>query len=349
MKFNLASSYTVDSADYGAEGIRIAILAQSGHGKSYLAARLIEDALEQKAQAIILEPIAEWYTLKAKYSNVVVVGGEYGDLPLEPDFAGEYVKAALGKGLTLVVNVSDLESAWEQRKFAADFLWNLYRLEQKHRRVVFLVLEEADFWAPQMWDRESKPSLSRIALIAKHGRKIGIFPILISQRPSDLHKSPLSQCNLIFFGKFTSPADLDPRQGVMWLAKKLHIPISEKDVASLQVAEWVAWDKFGVHRFKAGRRLCPHGADTPLIKPVEFTLEASTTLTDLRKSIEQVLAEKRKEKSMVEKLQSENERLKTQLAELQRRLEIREAVADVLGGAKAGSQAGLEMKLETLE
>jgi len=175
MKLRLSEDYVIDTDDYRKEGLRIAILAMSGHGKSNVAADVVEDVLDQKGQAIILEPITEWHTLKARYNNVVTVGGEFQDLPLEHDFAGEYVRASLENGVNLVVNVSDLEEETEQRKFVADFLWNLYRSEQKYRRVFFLAVEEADTWAPQMWDQTSKQSLARVSLIAKHGRSIDQF------------------------------------------------------------------------------------------------------------------------------------------------------------------------------
>jgi DNA helicase HerA-like ATPase len=201
LKLRLSEDYVIDTDDYRKEGLWIGILAASGAGKSNAAADIVEDVLDQKGQAVIIEPISEWHTLKARYNNVVTVGGEFQDLPLEPDFAKEYVHSSLESGINLVVNVSDLEEEADQRKFVSDFLWNLYRTEQKYRRVIFLTIEEADTWAPQSWDQSSKQSLARVSLIAKHGRKIGIFPIFITQRPADFHKSPLTQCNVILFGK----------------------------------------------------------------------------------------------------------------------------------------------------
>jgi len=334
MKLRLSEDYVIDTDDYRKEGLRIAILAMSGHGKSNAAADVVEDVLDQKGQAIILEPITEWHTLKARYNNVVTVGGEFQDLPLEHDFAREYVHASLENGVNLVVNVSDLEEESEQRKFVADFLWNLYRSEQKYRRVVFLAVEEADTWAPQMWDQTSKQSLARVSLIAKHGRKIGIFPIFITQRPADFHKSPLSQCNVILFGKFTSSADLDLKTGVMFVVKKLHIPIEEKDIISLETGEFIAWDKFGVHRIKARKRTCPHGADTPLVAPVPFAAGINQTLGSLKEAILKAVEAKKKEKSLVERLQAELAAKDEKIKELEKKADIKIAVSEMLKGER---------------
>ena len=348
MKLRLSSDFAVDTDDYKREGLRISILAMSGHGKSNAAADLVEDVLDNHAQVIIIEPIPEWHTLKAKYNNVVVIGGPYQDLPLEPGFAHEYVLAALEKGISLVVNVSDIEDDVEQLRFVSSFLWNLYRLEQKYRRVLFLVLEEADIWAPQMWDQVSKQSLSRVSLIAKHGRKIGIFPILVSQRPADLHKSPLSQCNINLFGKFTSPADLDPKTGLMFLVKKQHLEITEQQIMQLPTGSFIVAHKGGVDAVAVRKRLCPHGADTPLIEPKPFTADLSRALGGLQEAIAKAVAAKKDEESIIKRLERQVQDLKKQNEQLQEKANIKLSVKEIMEGPSQdpGSDPGGLAKLK---
>lgn len=335
MKLRLSSDFAVDTDDYKREGLRFSILAMSGHGKSNAAADLVEDVLEQHGQVIIIEPIPEWHTLKAKFNTVVVIGGPYQDLPLEAGFAHEYVKAALEKGISLVVNVSDIEDDADQIRFISSFLWNLYRLEQKYRRVLFLVLEEADIWAPQMWDQTSKQSLSRVSLIAKHGRKIGIFPILISQRPADLHKSPLSQCNINLFGKFTSPADLDPKTGLMFLVKKQHLQITEEQIMKLPTGSFIVAHKGGVDTVAVRKRLCPHGADTPLIEAKPFTADLSQALGNLREEITKAVEAKKGEESIIKRQEKEIGQLREQVKQLLEKVNIKLSVKEMLSEDKA--------------
>jgi intein/homing endonuclease len=275
-------------------------------------------------------PIVSHNTLKARFNRVVVIGGPYQDLPLEAEFAHEYVLAALEKGMSLVVNVSDIEEDVDQIKFVSRFLWNLYRLEQKYRRVLFLVLEEADIWAPQQWDAITKQSLSRVSLIAKHGRKIGIFPILISQRPADLHKSPLSQCNINLFGKFTSPADLDPKTGLMFAVKKQHLNISEEQIMNLPTGSFIVSHKGGVTTVAVRKRLCPHGADTPLIEAKPFTHDVSQALGGLREEIQKAVDAKKTEDSAIKRLEKENEALHRLNEELKEKTKIKLSVKEMM-------------------
>jgi hypothetical protein len=346
LKLRLSSDFAIDTDDYKREGLRISILAMSGHGKSNAAADIVEDVLDNGAQVIIIEPIPEWHTLKARYNNVVVVGGPYQDLPLEPAFAHEYVKSALEKGISLVVNVSDIEDDVDQVRFVSSFLWNLYRLEQKYRRVVFLVLEEADTWAPQNWDQTTKPSLSRVSLIAKHGRKIGIFPILISQRPADLHKSPLSQCNVNLFGRFTSPADLSEKTGIMYVVKKQHLPISEEQIMKLPQSTFIVTDQNGVHTVAVRKRLCPHGADTPLVETKPFTADVSNALSSLSEEITKAVAAKKAEDSEVKRLGKEVERLRAERKELEAKANIKLSIQEMISGNGKVAPEVLEKQLE---
>lgn len=343
MKLRFSRDFAIDTDDYSKEGLRIGILAMSGHGKSNAAADVVEDVLDNGAQIIIVEPIPEWHTLKARYNNVVVIGGPYQDVPLEPSFAHEYVQAALEKGISLVVNVSDIEDEADQLRFVSRFLWNLYRLEQKYRRVVFLVLEDADTWAPQQWDATSKPSLSRVSLIAKQGRKIGIFPILISQRPADLHKSPLSQCNVILFGKFTSAADLNPRTGIMYIVKKLHLSITEKQIMQQPLSHFIVHHKAGVEHVVVRKRLCPHGADTPLVEAKPFTANVTKALDDLKESILKAVAAKKEEQSIVKRQEKQIAELKKEVEKLEKKAEIKLSVKEMLEGD--GDVAELAEKL----
>jgi len=332
MKLRLSPDFFVDTDEYKREGLRFSILAMSGHGKSNAAADIVEDVLDQHGQVIIIEPIPEWHTLKARFNNVVVIGGPYQDLPLEPSFAHEYVQAALEKGISLVVNISDIEDDVEQLHFVSSFLWNLYRLEQKYRRVLFLVLEEADIYAPQMWDQVSKQSLSRVSLIAKHGRKIGIFPILISQRPADLHKSPLSQCNVNLFGKFTSPADLDPKTGLMFLVKKQHLAITEDQIMKLPTGSFIVAHKGGVDTVAVRKRLCPHGADTPLIEPKPFTADLSRALGSLQEEITKAISAKKEEESTVKRLEHQVQELKQRNEQLAEKANIKVSFKEMIAG-----------------
>ncbi|HDM05787.1 MAG TPA: ATP-binding protein, partial [Candidatus Aenigmarchaeota archaeon] len=71
-----------------------------------------------------------------------------------------------------------------------------------------IVIEEAHTFAPSPSEViESAPSLGVIKTIITEGRKFGVGVILISQRPSRLNSTILSQCNSFIILRIVNPAD----------------------------------------------------------------------------------------------------------------------------------------------
>jgi len=334
MKLQLSPEYTLNTDDYAAEGVRVNVMGMSGSGKSNTTAIMAEQILEQGGQIIIIEPVSEWHTLKANYSNIIVVGGPFQDLPLDIRFIGEYVETALANGINLIMNVSDLETEEEQRAFVSSFLWSLYSREQRHRKPVFLFLEEADIWAPQQYDKASMRCRNRVRTIAKRGRKVGINMLLISQRPADIDKTPTSQCPIQILGKFTAPPDLDSKSGVMFYAKKLgayigNRKVEEKDFMQLRISrgEYAEFFINDIHGFQkvtipAEMRKTPHGADTPDIEfaPVEVAL--APVLDDLKEKLEAAISARDAEDSEVNRLNNEIEKLNGVINRQEKQLQL---------------------------
>lgn len=72
---------------------------------------------------------------------------------------------------------------------------------------IALVLEEAHSYIPEENSSEYSICLDRIERIAKEGRKYGISLIVVSQRPSNLSSTVLSQCGTFITLRLTSDLD----------------------------------------------------------------------------------------------------------------------------------------------
>jgi hypothetical protein len=81
---------------------------------------------------------------------------------------------------------------------------------------LLLVCEEAHRYAPQDTGLGFEPAKRGLALIAKEGRKYGISLGVLSQRPSDLASSILSQCSTVFAFRLTNEKDQAIIQAAMW-------------------------------------------------------------------------------------------------------------------------------------
>jgi len=69
-----------------------------------------------------------------------------------------------------------------------------YRAEREQNPVL-LICEEAHRYVPNSGEAQYREAQSAIRRIAKEGRKYGIGLMLVSQRPSDVESTVLSQCN----------------------------------------------------------------------------------------------------------------------------------------------------------
>ncbi len=74
---------------------------------------------------------------------------------------------------------------------------------------LLLVCEEAHRYAPQKDDLGFAPTKRAISRIAKEGRKYGVSVGLVSQRPSEVATSILSQCGTVFALRMSNEQDQD--------------------------------------------------------------------------------------------------------------------------------------------
>jgi hypothetical protein len=80
---------------------------------------------------------------------------------------------------------------------------------------VLLVCEEAHRYLPEETRLGFEPTKRVLSRIAKEGRKYGVSLCIVSQRPSDLAISALSQCNTLFALRLTSVSDQNFVRGML--------------------------------------------------------------------------------------------------------------------------------------
>jgi len=72
---------------------------------------------------------------------------------------------------------------------------------------IYIVLEEAHNYIPRETNSLTKLTKKYIGRIAKEGRKYGVNQLIVSQRPSDLDETIISQCSNFFILRVTNPTD----------------------------------------------------------------------------------------------------------------------------------------------
>src|ERR1700733_4721581 len=162
-------------------------------------------------RVLFLDPLSVWWGLKSGADGkapgfpIPVFGGPHADIPLH-DAAGPIIGELIySTGISAVLDMGQMRKA-EQARLVTDLLDYLYPL---NRDPLWLVLEEADAFAPQQPMGELNRVLGEVDRIARRGRNFGWRLIAITQRPAKLNKDVLTQLSTLVALGVTSPQDRD--------------------------------------------------------------------------------------------------------------------------------------------
>lgn len=87
--------------------------------------------------------------------------------------------------------------------------------EERENNPVLLVCEEAHRYVPNRGEAQYEAAQEAIRRLAKEGRKYGIGLMLVSQRPSEVDATVLSQCNSWIVLRITNESDRAHVQGIL--------------------------------------------------------------------------------------------------------------------------------------
>ncbi len=223
----------------------VAIVAQTGAGKSYATRVIVEGLLEEHRRVCIIDYTGVWYGLRSSASGkssgypVVIFGGEHGDVPLNEQAADVVARFVAQGDVPTVIDVDGMTVGAQQR-FVCAFLEELYRLNS---RPLHLVIEEIDEFAPQTAVKGTERLIGATARIFQRGRKKGFRAIAITQRPANTHKRVLAQCKTLIALRLTHPRDREAIED--WISGHADDPAKAEEIisalAKLQTGEGFVW------------------------------------------------------------------------------------------------------------
>ncbi len=332
MRFELAPGLVIDSEDprIQQQGLRIAVIGQSGAGKSWTIALIAEQALDQGLPVVIIDPHGEYWPLAEVYPQVLIVGGENGDLPLAEEAVQVYTQA-YRRGSSLVFNLKDFfidEEAYG--RMVEKVLRSLWKAQVEEPRPSLWVLEEAQLEVPQEKSPDVMRRVGLIKGIATGGRKFGVNLVLGTQRPAELHKTPLSQCWLRLFGGLAERLD---REAVKDYLKSL----SADELKNLTTANFYVfgWGEPRLVKITDKRRT-RHGAATPQMAPVARQATQRSSIQDLRDLVQKALSKAEEEKTEVARLRGQLAQKTKEAEELKQKANIAGVLKEALAGAPPG-------------
>src|SRR6266404_8088614 len=179
---------------------KLAIVGLSGSGKSFLAARFVEEWLLSGTKVAVFDPIGIWFGLRTGYDGdpkkgfpVRIFGGQRMDEQLkEPRLAAQEFVASPDSA---VFDFSALPFA-SLHWWTAGFLNRVAELGPTVTRPMHFVFEESPMFCPQTgslsrYQRDCRAAVSQFARVF---RNFGIGGTFLTQRAASLDKTCLTQC-----------------------------------------------------------------------------------------------------------------------------------------------------------
>lgn len=348
MKFKFSQDLVIDSEvePWSVEGIRLGFFGAPGSGKSYGAAVFIEQFLEQGGTLALFQPRAEWHTLREIFPLTIVGGPYLQDIPLIHEEAKLYAEAVVKDGISMVLYTGDIEEEDKLVAFAESFVRNILRLEETVKRPVLLVLEETQEYAPRSSQGHIAPPWVYNRMIKQfkdcftQGRKLGVNPVCISQRPQEVNYTIRQLCNLVFYGKFAA-------QDISYIDKEClrayrdkGLEIRGERLLDLQKGQWISIGPgFAKQITIPPLRKTKHGADTPRLEYVApLTSAVQATVTDLSKRLTEMLEKRKTEESELEKAKRKISELEQEKVGLEEKVKMAGNLRDLLTQGEGDGQ-----------
>ena len=189
----------------------IGIVAARGSGKSYLTAVMVEEMTMQSLPVVVLDPLGVYWGLRSSADGleegcqVFILGGDHGDLPLDPASGKAIARWVLEHRAPTVLDLSNMRRA-DQRIFVADFAEEIF---ENCKDPLHIIIDEADLFIPQRPQPEDKRGLLAFEDIVRRGRARGLGTTVVTQRPAVINKDVFTQIGTLVVLRMGGPQDLD--------------------------------------------------------------------------------------------------------------------------------------------
>jgi uncharacterized coiled-coil protein SlyX len=177
------------------------VTGKSGSGKSNTASVIAEKLLDEQLGLLIVDIDGEYYGLKEEYEILHVGADEECDLVVNEEHAGKLAELALEQNVPIILDVSSFLDESEARDLLTAVARNLFAKEKKLKQPFLLVVEEVHEYIPEGGGLDECGRM--LIKAAKRGRKHGLGVVGVSQRPADVKKDFITQCDWLTWHRLT--------------------------------------------------------------------------------------------------------------------------------------------------
>jgi len=285
------------------------ITGKSGSGKSNSASVVVEELLDRGFPVMIVDTDGEYWGLKEEYEILHVGADEECDLQVGPEHAEKLADLALSKSVPIILDVSGYLDEEEASALVRETAAALFAKEKKLNKPFLLLVEEIHEYLPE--GRGSDETAQMLTRVAKRGRKRGLGLCGMSQRPADVKKDFITQCDWLMWHRLTWENDTKVVGRVV--GNDYREPVQDlADGEALLMADFLDEDLL---RVQVRRKRTFDAGATPDLGDYERP-ELKSVGSDLVDELEEISQREERRQDRIAELEGEVERLEAEKEDL---------------------------------
>ena len=289
------------------------ITGKSGSGKSNTASVVIENLLDSGFPVLIVDTDGEYYGLKEEYEILHAGADDECDIVVSPEHAEKIATLALEQNVPIILDVSGYLEEDTANELLLEVVKQLFAKEKRMKKPFLLVIEECHEYIPEGGGMDETGKM--LIKVGKRGRKHGLGIVGISQRPADVKKDFITQCDWLCWHRLTW--DNDTKVVGRILGSKYASAV--EDLGDGEAFLMTDWDE-SIRRIQFHRKETFDAGATPGLDDFERP-ELKSVSSDLVGELESISDEQERRESELADLRQELDKRDQRIADLERELE----------------------------
>jgi TolA-binding protein len=288
------------------------ITGKSGSGKSNSASVVAEKLLDRGYSLLAVDIDGEYYGLKEEYEILHVGGDEECDLQVNEEHAGKIAELALEQNVPIILDISSFLDESEARDLLTEVTKHLFSKEKKLKQPFMMLVEEVHEFIPEGGGMDECGRM--LIKVGKRGRKHGLGIVGISQRPADVKKDFITQCDWLCWHRLTWNNDTKVVGRILGSEYADHIEEMD-DGECFLMTDWA--EEIQVVQFE--RKQTFDAGATPGLDDFERP-ELKSVSGDLVEELQEITETQQQRENRIEELQRELKRKDERIQDLERQL-----------------------------
>ncbi|WP_128478367.1 helicase HerA domain-containing protein [Halorussus pelagicus] len=292
---------------------RAFITGKSGSGKSNTMSVVAEKLLDGGYPVMLVDTDGEYYGLKEEYELLHAGADEECDIQVNPEHAERLASLALEDNVPIILDVSGYLNEEDGKELLKAVAQQLFAKEKKLKKPFLMVVEEVHEYIPEGGGMDECGRM--LIKIGKRGRKHGLGIAGISQRPADVKKDFITQCDWLVWHRLTWNNDTN----VVGRILGTDYADAIEDMGDGEAFMTTDWSE-ETRRVKFHRKQTFDAGATPGLDDFERP-DLKSVSDDLVSDLRQISEEESQREDRIEELQQELREKESHIEDLERRLE----------------------------